>query len=176
VHWPNLTSVLVPVLYAVVGGVATRLYMPERMTKDLDVVIALPDAELVRKKRASGFVFVSELNLIRGSTWRAPNGQDIDVIDGEDVWWHEVILSAQANRDAQGQPVLTLPLLVLMKYIAGQAQDLADIDRLIGQTDDGTVAAIRQFFDRFLPDEHDDLSSFIALARLVHLSDHAPRK
>jgi hypothetical protein len=164
--WPNLTEILQP-HYAVVGGVATRLYMPERLTKDLDVVIAMRDAELVRKKlRDSGFRFVSELALIHGSTWVAPNGQEIDVIEGQEMWWPEAIQAAQANRDLQGQPVLTLPWLVLMKYKSGRSQDLADIDRMIGQADAETIDAIRSIFDKHLPAESDDLNSLIELARL----------
>ncbi len=32
IHWPDLTAVLHPLLWAVVGAAATRLYMPERRT------------------------------------------------------------------------------------------------------------------------------------------------
>ena len=37
--WPDLTSIPLPIQWAVVGGVATRLYIPVRMTQDLDTVI-----------------------------------------------------------------------------------------------------------------------------------------
>jgi hypothetical protein len=164
--WPNLTEVLQS-HYAVVGGVATRLYMPERLTRDLDVVVAGRDADFVRKKlQDSGFKLISQLALIAGSTWLAPNGQEVDVIEGQEAWWPEAIQAAQANRDPQGQPVLTLPWLVLMKYKSGRSQDLADIDRMIGQADDETINAIRNVFARHLPTESDDLNSLIELAKL----------
>jgi len=164
--WPNLTEVLQS-HYAVVGGVATRLYMPERLTRDLDVVVAGRDADFVRKKlQDSGFKLISQLALIAGSTWLAPNGQEVDVIEGQEAWWPEAIQAAQANRDPQGQPVLTLPWLVLMKYKSGWSQDLADIDRMIGQADDETINAIRNVFARHLPTESDDLNSLIELAKL----------
>jgi len=101
-----------------------------------------------------------------GSTWVTPSGQNANVIEGQEAWWPEAIQAAQANRDGQGQPVLTLSWLVLMKYASGRAQDLADIDRMIGQADDQTIAAIRRVFDRYLPTETEDLNSMIELARL----------
>ena len=164
--WPDLTKILQP-HYAVVGGVATRLYMPERFTKDLDVVVAARESDWVRKQRRdSGFRFASELSIIQGSTWVAPNDQEIDVIEGHEAWWPEAIQAAQANRDLQGQPVLTLPWLVLMKFKSGQSQDLADIDRMIGQANDEIIDVIRNIFDKYLPAESDDLNSLIALAKL----------
>lgn len=38
-RFPDLTPVLGPVPWAVVGAVATRLYMPERGTQKLDIVV-----------------------------------------------------------------------------------------------------------------------------------------
>ena len=55
--WPDLSEIFDDLLWAVVGAVATRLYMPERMTRDLDVVcfkICLPIAPNAKTKLASG--------------------------------------------------------------------------------------------------------------------------
>ena len=35
-QWPDLDPVLAPIAWAIVGAVATRHYMPERATRDLD--------------------------------------------------------------------------------------------------------------------------------------------
>ena len=43
-QWPNLDAVLAPLAWAVVGAVATRQYMPERASGDLDIVVAKADA------------------------------------------------------------------------------------------------------------------------------------
>jgi hypothetical protein len=37
--WPDLRPILEGIEWAIIGGVATRAYMPERMTKDLDIVV-----------------------------------------------------------------------------------------------------------------------------------------
>ena len=84
--WLNLTAVLSPIPWAVVGAAATRLYMPERATQDLDVAIRAQDAPTVREKLARArFTHVGKLSIGR-STWRAPDGQTIDVIEGREEW------------------------------------------------------------------------------------------
>ena len=87
--WPDLTSILSPIQWAVVGAVATRLYMPERMTQDLDIVIRTVDSSQVRQKLTeAGFIYQGELS-IGESSWRTPNGELIDILEGTDVWWIE---------------------------------------------------------------------------------------
>lgn len=166
-EWPDLTQVLHPIQYAVVGGVATRLYMPERFTKDLDVVIVAAHADRATLKlKEAGYKLSARLALIEGSTWVAPNSQEVDVLEGSENWWPEAIQAAQTNRDPQGQPVLTLPYLVLMKYLAGRAQDLADIERMLTQCDDDALDAVRRVFLQIAPGEINDLNSLIELAKL----------
>src|SRR5688500_9853783 len=41
----DLSALILHTPYVVVGGVATRLYMPERMTIDLDVLVLASDAQ-----------------------------------------------------------------------------------------------------------------------------------
>src|SRR5215813_11657263 len=41
--WPDLRETLQGLAWVIVGGVATRAYMPERMTKDLDIFLRLAD-------------------------------------------------------------------------------------------------------------------------------------
>ena len=165
--WFDLTPILSPIAYAVVGGVATRLYMPERMTRDLDIVIAASDSALAHAKlRAGGFTLAGALSLGRGTTWVGPDGREVDVLEGEEAWWPEAIAEAQHNHDAQGLPVLSLRYLVLMKYQAGRSQDLADMARMLGQADEATLAGVRNLFREYLRDELDDLDGLIQLGKL----------
>jgi len=166
VQWIDLTSVLSPIGWAVVGAVATRHYMPERMTQDLDIAIAAADsAEVRRKLKAAGFTYQGELS-IGGSSWTAPEGTSVDVVEGIEEWWVHAIAAAQFNRDAQGLPILPLPYLVLMKFHAGRVQDLADVTRMLGQADDETLAAVRRLFARGAPNDREVLESLIALGKL----------
>src|SRR5262245_7768413 len=45
--WPDLRPILKGIDWAIVGGVATRAYMPERMTKDLDILVHQNDEKAV---------------------------------------------------------------------------------------------------------------------------------
>ncbi len=164
--WPNLTSVLAPIPWAVVGAAATRLYMPERATQDFDVAIRAQDASAAREKLVRArFAYVSELS-IGESTWRAPEGQMIDVIEGREEWWNDALQEAQTNRDAQGLPILPLRFLVLMKFQAGRIQDIADITRMLGQADASTLDAVRALFKQYAPADLADLESLITLGKL----------
>ena len=164
--WPDLTSILLPIRWAVVGAVATRLYMPERMTQDLDIAIQTVDGLQARQKlAAAGFFYRGELSIGR-SSWTAPNGELIDVLEGDDVWWTEAIADAQANRDAQGLPVVPLPYLVLIKLQAGRVQDIADVTRMLGQAGEGTLDAVRALFAQRSPEDMQALESLIELGQL----------
>jgi hypothetical protein len=164
--WTDLTPVLSPILWAVVGAAATRLYMPERTTKDLDIAILVQDAQRARQKLTqAGFKYQGELS-IGGATWRAPDGQFIDVIEVREPWWTSALAQAQNNRDAQGLPVLLLPYLVLMKFQAGRVQDLADISRMLGQADAPSLDAVRELFRQYAPIDIPDPESLISLGKM----------
>ena len=164
--WPDLTSILSPIRWAVIGAVATRLYMPERMTQDLDIVIQTVDGSQVRQKLAeAGFTYQGELSVDR-SSWRILNGELIDILEGDDVWWTEAIADAQANRDGQGLPIVPLPYLVLIKFQAGRVQDIADVTRMLGQAGEATLEAVRMLFAQHAPEDMQDLESLIELGQL----------
>ncbi|MBI2886563.1 MAG: hypothetical protein HYY02_05090, partial [Chloroflexi bacterium] len=113
IRWPDLTQVLAPIPWAVVGAAATRLYMPERATLDLDVAVRSEDGPEVRRRlEAAGLQYQGELS-IGGSTWHTPGGVSVDVLEPSDPWFPQALAEAQDNRDLQGLPVLPLAYLVL---------------------------------------------------------------
>jgi hypothetical protein len=150
------------------------MYMPERMTQDLDIIVQAPDAAAVRQKlTAAGFQYTGELT-IAGSSWIAPDGVVIDVWEGHEPWWAQAVAAAQHHRDAQGLPVLPLPYLVLMKFQAGRVQDLADITRMLGQAGEEELTGVRQLFATLLPADLTDLESLIALGQLERQTSPPP--
>ena len=66
----NLNDIIKQAAFVIVGGVATRLYMPERMTLDLDILVKAEDAQLIYEDlyRAKGQK-IGDLS-IAGSQWR----------------------------------------------------------------------------------------------------------
>lgn len=164
IDWPDLSVGLAGVRWAVVGAVATRAYMPERVTQDLDILVSEEDATAVRRRlRAAGFAYVQELS-IGGATWRSPDGTLVDVVESSAGWVDEAL--AKAERDPQGLRVLSLPYLVLMKVQAGRTQDLADAARMLGLASNEVREATRDVFRRRYPDALEDLESLITLGEL----------
>jgi hypothetical protein len=141
--------------------------MPERATKDLDVVIMATSAKKVRQKlKAGGLIYQGEL-AIKGSHWLTPDNQPVDVLEGQESWWSEAIEEAQNNRDLQGLPILPLSYLVLSKFKAGRLQNIADISRMLGGATDQELTKVRAVFSQYAaPDEIEDLENLIALGKL----------
>lgn len=164
--FPDLSPALGGIEWAVVGAAATRLYMPERTTRDLDVAIRAEDGPTARERlRSAGFAYQGEL-APGGSCWRTPEGFPVDVLECREPWFAQALKEAQSNRDRQGLPVLPLPFLVLMKFQAGRVQDLADVTRMLGQAEEGVLGAVRALFAQRLLGEREDLESLIELGRL----------
>ncbi|MEK7821622.1 MAG: hypothetical protein AAB260_01120 [Planctomycetota bacterium] len=166
VKFPDLTPILHPIPWAVIDAVATRLYMPERVTRDLDIVIRREDAEAVRSRlKGASFRYQCEL-LAGGSSWLSPDNVPVDVLERPEAWYTQGILEAQQNRDPQGLPVLPLPYLVLMKFQSGRLQDIADVARMLGQASNEALNATRGLFKKVLPGDIEDLESLIRLGQL----------
>lgn len=164
--WPDLRRTLGDIPWAVCGAVATRLYMPERATAHLDIVILTKDASAVNGRLSvHGYSRQSDLTS-GGSTWQSPDGRDVDVIERGDPWVADALAEAAANLDAQGLPVLPLRYLVVMKLDASRAQDLADLTRMLGAADEYELDQVRRTIRDLIPADRDDLEALIRLGRL----------
>lgn len=165
VAWPDLSAVFGPIPWCVVGAVATRQYMPERATVDLDVAVAIADAEAAEERlRSAGFELVGRLS-IGGSSWRTPDGGIVDLLTLREPWAGEALAAGRTNRDLQGLPVIPLPYLVIMKLDASRHQDVADLARMLGQASEERLSEVRDAVRRWRPDDLEDLEAIIASGR-----------
>jgi len=161
---PDVRSLLGAVPFAIAGGLATRLYMPARMTLDVDVLVAAADRpQAERALAASGCTRRGKLT-IGGSTWTAPDGTTLDLLALDAPWAAEAVASAVMAPD--GNPYVRLPFLVLMKLVASRVQDLADISRMLALADADGLARTRALVAGHRPDDAEDLESLIRLGRL----------
>jgi hypothetical protein len=161
--WPDLREVLQGIPWVVIGGVATRAYMPERMTKDLDVLVHHSYGETaIRRLQQHGFLLVSKL-AIPGYLLRSPEGIEVDVLFGRYPWLSEAL--QHTNTDPAGYPVLALPYLVLMKLDAMRAQDWADISRMLGLATAEDLDQVRAIVARYSPEDSGDLESLIFIGQ-----------
>jgi hypothetical protein len=162
--WPDLRPILSGLPWAVVGAVATRAYMPERATQDLDILAHQRNQkEVIKRLEAAGYRRGAPLT-ISGFTFYAPDGVEVDVIFGNQRWLDEAL--AQLHQDPAGYPILALPHLVLLKLEASRTQDLGDIARMLGLASAEEIARVRSMINRYTPDAAEDIESLIYLGQL----------
>ncbi len=164
IPWPDLREILKGINWVLIGGVATRAYMAERMTKDMDVLVHRTDADaaMARFKQA-GFRVLSRL-AVPGFLLHSPEGVEVDVLFGNYPWLREAL--TDPGYDAAGFPVIALQYLVLMKLTAQRAQDFADVSRMLGWASDEKLENVRAVVARYSPEDLEDLESLIYLGRM----------
>ena len=150
--------------FVVAGGVATRLYMPERMTLDMEILVARQNVGRLHKElRDGGCECQGPLNA-GGSHWVLPDGAGPDVIESDAVWVREAL--ACPRRSPDGLPVADLPYLVLMKVESSRTQDLADVSRMLEWAGTADLDRVRHVVRHYLPDAVEDLESLVELERM----------
>ena len=160
-QWPDLRAILTGIRWTVVGGVATRAYMPERLTRDFDILVHHQDgdAALARLRRAGYRVAPEQSH--PGHLLDAPDGTRIDLLLKSFPWTEDALPSSR--RDPAGYPVLDLPYLVLMKMETSRAQDIADLLRMLGLAANEELKQVREVVDRYMPEAYEDLEYLIEL-------------
>jgi hypothetical protein len=161
--WPDLRPILKGIDWAIVGGVATRAYMPERMTKDLDIVVHQRDGEAVIKRLEQAGYSINSRLAIPGYLLLSPDGTELDVVFGNNPWLKEAL--DDLAHDPAGYPVIKLPYLVLMKMAAQRAQDWADVSRMLGWASDADLDEVRAVVKQYMPEDLEDLESLIFIGK-----------
>jgi hypothetical protein len=161
--WPDLRPILRGIEWAIVGGVATRAYMPERMTKDLDIVVHQADSKaVIRRLEEAGYRIASRL-AVPGYLLDSPDGIELDVLFGNYPWLKDAL--ADPGKDAAGYPVIKLPYLVLMKMESQRVRDLGDLGTMLGWASDADLDKVREVIKRYAPEEADDLEALIFIGK-----------
>lgn len=162
--WPDLRPVLQGIPWAIVGAVATRAYMPERATKDLDILVDRHSGDQVLKRlQAAGYQIISRL-AVPGFLLRSPEGVEVDLIFGDYPWLDEAL--THPRQDPAGYPVLDLPYLVIMKITSSRTQDLGDVSRMLGLASEEELERVRTIVARHASEMADDVESLIYLGQL----------
>lgn len=161
--WPDLRPILQGLEWAIVGGVATRAYMPERMTKDLDILVRERDGEeAIKKLEQAGYHIVSRL-AVPGYLMLAPDGTEVDIIFGKYRWLKDAL--THTKTDPAGYPVIGLPYLIIMKMSAQRTRDMGDLGTLLGWASDAELDEVRAVVKKYVPEDLEDLESLIYIGR-----------
>jgi len=162
--WLDLRDILKGIKWLIVGGVATRAYMPERMTKDIDVLVHHFDGEeTIERLTKAGYKIVSKL-AVPGYLLRSPEEVELDVIFGNYPWLKQALENPEY--DMANYPVLSLPYLVLMKINASRSQDWTDVSRMLGLATEDQLNRVREVIRQYSPEDMDDLESLIVMGQL----------
>jgi hypothetical protein len=161
--WPDLRPILKGLNWAIVGGVATRAYMPERMTKDLDILVHQSDSDTVLQRlEQAGYRIVSRL-AVPGYLMTSPDGIELDVLVGNYPWLKKAL--THTGRDPAGYPVIKLPYLVLMKMESQRVRDLGDLGTMLGWASDADLDEVRAVVKQYTPEDLEDLESLIFIGK-----------
>lgn len=160
----NIKAIIKQTPFVVVGGIATRLYMPERITDKIEILVLTEDADNIYRELAeTGSMKVGELS-IGGSSWQLPDGSILDVIESQQPWVAGAI--ANPNTAPDNLPIIGLPYLIVMKLQASRGIDMGDLTRMLGGADRRALDLIRKTVKTYLPDAVEDLESLIVLGKL----------
>lgn len=161
--WPDLRPILKDMRWAIVGGVATRAYMPERVTKDLDILVREKDGDdVIKQLQNAGFRLISQL-AVPGYLMVAPDGTELDIIFGKYPWLKEAL--ANCGQDPAGYPVIKLPYLVMMKMEAQRVRDLGDLGSMLGWASDTDLDEVRAVVAKYAPEDLEDLEALIFIGK-----------
>ena len=149
------------IAYAVVGGVATRMYMPERTTADIDLLVEPENfdraiSQLVEngyslKKQALEFSD-TRLGLIGQ---RLIADRPVDVLSSTQAWIHDAVASVRWENETL--PIVDLSYLVALKLDASRSVDQGDLSRMLGFASPQDLDRVRAVIGRLLPSDADDL-------------------
>ncbi|WP_293144721.1 MULTISPECIES: hypothetical protein [unclassified Microcoleus] len=160
----NIKAIIKQTPFVVVGGIATRLYMPERITDKIEILVLTEDADNIYRELAeAGSMKVGELS-IGGSSWQLPDGSILDVLESQQTWVREAI--ANPNIAPDNLPIIGLPYLILMRLQASRGIDIGDLTRMLGGADETALELVRKTVKTYLPDAVEDLESLIVLGKL----------
>jgi hypothetical protein len=161
--WPDLRQILNDFQWVIVGGVATRAYMPERATNDIDILVRRSDGQrVIESLNEAGYTVTIEL-AVPGFMLASPEGVELDVLFGEQTWLEEAL--AQPEYDMASYPVLSLPYLILMKMETGRGRDFGDVTTMLGWANEEQLNKVRDVIARYSAQDLGDLESLIFIGQ-----------
>ena len=163
-----------------VGAFAAAAYAPERYTKDVDYFVTADrygDTQARLRaadwKQTRTLAFPNAALGLFGSAW-TPNagGPEIDLITSEQAWAREAF-AAPVSRDTNGERVIPLAYLVLMKLDSARGIDQADLGRILGRLSAEQVEDVIRIVERHYrdPSAAEDLRQYHEIGKWEYETD-----
>lgn len=163
---PPLQQVLGPIPWVLVGALALRAYIPERMTQVAEILVHTRDSGAVCTVfTAAGYQVVEDSDSTGFRLQSADQASlPIQVRTRQDSWLDAML--ALPVYDVAGSPVLARPYLILWHLQVGQPQHLADVLRLLAYTSETQHVEYTQLIQQESPELLADLQMLLMLADL----------
>lgn len=158
-----------------IGAHAAAAFAPERMTQAVDYFTTGDFYEIAAGRlRDAGFAEAGALQFatsrlgLYGSGWRSADGTlALDLIASDEPW-AIASFAAPAASNANGDRVIPLAFLVLMKLDAARSIDQGDLARVLGRLSDEdverVVAVVAEHYPTD-PDALDDVRQYAEIGR-----------
>jgi hypothetical protein len=158
-----------------IGAHAAAAYAPERMTRDVRCLTTASAYEFATKRlRVSGYRKDGDLHFpttalgLFGSRWTPEHGgPPIDLISTEQAWAVEAF-SERAHYTKEGDRVIPLAYLVLMKLDAARSIDQADLSRMLGRLSDDELDTVTHVIEKHYshdPAAREDVRQYAEVGR-----------
>jgi len=162
---PDISAILGSIRWVLIGGLALRAYIPERMTLDVDIMIFEADEAAAKAAfAAAGYQLTGPLTIGGFTAHAVDNGAPIYVLTSAEPWFSDAV--AHPTLDPAGLPAMPRFYLLLQKLQAGRTQDLADVQRLLRGTSAEERAAMRLIVSQYATDLVEDYDALVTLADL----------
>jgi hypothetical protein len=171
----TVESLLGDILAAVVGGVATRAYSPERVTQDLDILVdharyrdAVLRLQAIGWHRDAELTFPNTMLGLYGSTW-SKDGRTVDLMATEQAWADEAL--AEEAYDQTRLRIVAMAYLVLMKIDSARGIDQGDLTRMLGRASASEVERTVRTVERHHRDPHaaEDVRRYATLGAMEYV-------
>jgi hypothetical protein len=171
----TMESLFGEITVAVVGGVATRAYAPERVTQDLDILVGRDDYDdAVQRLESTGWHRLRELGFpntmlgLYGTAW-TKDGYKLDLMATGLPWGDEAL--AEEAFDQTGLRIVAMPYLVLMKVDSARGIDQGDLTRMLGRASAEDVERTVRIVERHHGDPHaaEDVRQYAELGALEYI-------
>ena len=106
---------------------------------------------------------IGELS-IGDTSWELPDQTVLDILTDDRLWVNKALEQPKISPD--GQPVIDLPYLTLMKLAASRMTDISDISRMLGQASESDLDRVRNVIATYDRESLEDLESLIQLGKL----------
>ena len=166
---PDLKSIVKHTPYVITGGIATKLYMAEINSSNLDIFVLSEDAESITKELQNSNAYYLQDWDYGGTLWVLPDDTLFSVIYLSEPWAKDAVYNP--NFSPNGLPVVKLKYLVLTKLQLSRFEDLADLSRMLGGATESKLDEVRKIVRLYYPEALEDMEQILWAGRLEYETD-----